>query len=307
MHVLITHIKLAADTGMSMARTLDICSDAPELSPVSRALKGAAADIERGFSFSRALKGNLGHCTGPLFTGLIQVWEETRASSVLDTLDATYETTWNFFSRLRVQLLFPALGIALLALVQIWLNPPLRPFLLLFPLLPFLWKLAVPLNLRIVFFMELWSHVPGVAGSYRKLVGAMFMRCLAAILGAGCNMNQARRMLLTAFPHKFLAGDLASAFSVMESGGSFGMAFAPVTFLTASEKMSIGVGEESGALDSVLARMSRSAIDEVERQMQVTLRLSAQFLSLAGSALTGLALYSLISGSKDSIISMVGG
>ncbi len=294
-HIILAQFQTCFNSGLSAERILNIVGDDPELGRTGKKLKKAANEINQGKTLTMALRSNLRYELGDFFISMINIAEETGTySMILKQMDELYDNYHQLSSKLKSQFLFPSLAIGLFIVVQIYLNMfvaiifsvGLVSFL-------FIWK-NFPSTVKNRLITEIFLTIPPFRGAYRQLCVILFLKTYAVVYSSGFHPEKTKILILKLFPYTFIRNPLKKCFDSMSSGKTLNESFINAPFLSPVEKSSFSIGEIAGNVEALLNKTAEMSMHGLTIKVETTLKLSSQFAMLAGSLITGISLYLLL-------------
>jgi general secretion pathway protein F len=267
---------------------------------LERLLVQVKTAVSEGNSFAAALSG-FPRTFPELYVSMVRAGESSGTLEiVLDRLADIMERQMALKHRIRAALAYPVLmtivGLAVLCLLLVYIVPtitsifsdagqvlPTPTRLLIFTsnmLQSYGWVLAVLLLLALACYSYLartpkgslgldhWKlKIPMLGSIWQKLAVARFTRTLGSLLENGVTMLSALRIVKSTTGNHYLAASVENAAVEIGKGQSLGAALSQGDAFPALAIQMIQTGEQSGALETMLERISE--VFETETEMRI--------------------------------------
>jgi type IV pilus assembly protein PilC len=283
--------------GLSLLRTLDILAEQTENKKLSGVLVQVRADLEAGSSLSDAMARH-GEVFPPLMVNLVRAGETGGfLEQALDSAAATYEKDVKLRATIKSAMAYPVvvLGMAVLAVIAmlLFIVPTFQKmFANLGGTLPLPTLLLVWLSQAMVWLVPLGA-VAGVAGAIwwkrngrteavrsrvdpvklkipvfgmlmRKLAIARFSQNLASMIGAGVPILRALAIVGDTSGNWVIERAVKNVQDSVRAGRSIAAPLAAEPVFPRMVVQMIAVGEDSGALETMLKKIADFYDSEVE-------------------------------------------
>lgn len=289
------------DAGIGIVKCFDILEAQTRNKTLKNALGAAYEDVQKGFTISEAMKKHE-KIFPPILINMIE------AGEVSGTLDTILERMANHFeqenkleNKIKSALIYPIVLIVVsIAVIVFMLIAVLPTFIGMFDgsgvALP--WPTQVILDLSswlqnswyifgggvIVIlggFMYFGSTVegrklidglkikiPGIRVTNAKIITSRFTRTLSTLMASGIPLLQALEVVGRVLNNTFVQNKLINSMDSIRKGASLSRAVKAMEIFPPMVDSMIKIGEESGALDDILAKTADFYDDEVETSLQ---------------------------------------
>jgi len=284
--------------GIPILQCLNILARQTEDLKLRTVLESVTLEIEKGKSLSDAFKG-FKECFPEIFGSMIAAGELSGTlDRVMERLAITFEKEQNTRDKIKAAMTYPALigSFSVLAVVvllvfvvpifvgvfkslgaplplptQILLdisNVMVHYWFIILPLvfvvIPLLFTRALATKKGRTVFDRAILRLPVVGPLVVKTVVARFARTLSILLTSGIPLMQALETMEDVVGNTVAAGDIAKARESIKEGERMSPILARSNFFTPMAVSMISVGEESGALDTILEKLAAFYEAEVE-------------------------------------------
>ncbi|MGD0622656.1 MAG: type II secretion system F family protein [Thermacetogeniaceae bacterium] len=284
--------------GIPILQCLNILARQTEDLKLRAVLESVTLEIEKGKSLSDAFKG-FKECFPEIFGSMIAAGELSGTlDRVMERLAITFEKEQNTRDKIKAAMTYPALigSFSVLAVVvllvfvvpifvgvfkslgaplplptQILLdisNVMVHYWFIILPLvfvvIPLLFTRALATKKGRTVFDRAILRLPVVGPLVVKTVVARFARTLSILLTSGIPLMQALETMEDVVGNTVAAGDIAKARESIKEGERMSPILARSNFFTPMAVSMISVGEESGALDTILEKLAAFYEAEVE-------------------------------------------
>ncbi len=284
--------------GIPILQCLNILSRQTEDRKLRSVLESVTLEIEKGKSLSDAFKG-FKECFPEIFCSMLAAGELSGTlDRVMERLAITFEKEQNTRDKIKAAMTYPALigSFAVLSVVvllvfvvpifvgvfkslgaplplptQILLdisNAMVHCWFIILPLvfvvIPVLFNRALATKKGRTVFDRAILHLPVVGPLVVKTVVARFARTLSILLKSGIPLMQALETMEDVVGNTVAAGNIAEARANIKEGERMSPVLARSNFFTPMAVSMITVGEESGALDTMLEKLALFYEAEVE-------------------------------------------
>jgi type IV pilus assembly protein PilC len=284
--------------GIPILQCLNILARQTEDLKLRTVLESVTLEIEKGKSLSDAFKG-FKECFPEIFGSMIAAGELSGTlDRVMERLAITFEKEQNTRDKIKAAMTYPTLigSFSVLAVVvllvfvvpifvgvfkslgaplplptQILLdisNVMVHYWFIILPLvfvvIPLLFTRALATKKGRTVFDRAILRLPVVGPLVVKTVVARFARTLSILLTSGIPLMQALETMEDVVGNTVAAGDIAKARESIKEGERMSPILARSNFFTPMAVSMISVGEESGALDTILEKLAAFYEAEVE-------------------------------------------
>ncbi|OHW62688.1 type II secretion system protein F [Andreesenia angusta] len=289
------------NSGITIINILEITEKQTQNKKLKKAIKEVHSDVQKGATFSEALKQR-----GEVFPGLLtSMVEAGEASGNLDEImmrmAVHYEKEYKINNKIKSAMIYPVvLGIVAFAVVVFMLLFVLPNFVSMFESagaelpLPTRMLLAMSTGLKnywfIVFpviFLGIFGlyrytktpsgrwvmdraklRLPAVKGPVKDIVTSRFTRTLSILFGSGVPLIQALDITSTVIQNVVLESKIQNMKEEIRKGYTLSRSIRDIDEFPPMMKSMIGVGEESGTLDEILDKTANFYDEEVEVAVQ---------------------------------------
>lgn len=289
------------DAGIGIVKCFDILEAQTSNKTLKAALGDIYEDVQKGFTISEAMKKHT-KVFPPILINMVE------AGEVSGTLDTILERMANHFekenkleSKIKSALIYPsALIVVSIAVVIFMLVAILPTFIGMFDgsgtALP--WPTQFLLNISswlqtnwyifggvLVLIIGGWIYfistpegrnfidglkikLPGVRVTNTKIITSRFTRTLSTLMASGIPLLQALEVVGKVLNNVVVQERLAASMDGIRRGAALSRAVKSMDIFPPMVDSMISIGEESGALDDILAKTADFYDDEVEMSLQ---------------------------------------
>ncbi|MDR7870029.1 MAG: type II secretion system F family protein [Tissierellaceae bacterium] len=289
------------DAGIGIVKCFDILEAQTRNKTLKKAIGAIYEDVQKGFTISEAMKKH----TKIFPTILINMIE---AGEVSGTLDSILERMANHFeqenkleNKIKSSLIYPiSLIVVSIAVVIFMLVAVLPTFVGMFEgsgvALPWptqfvldlsswlqkYWYIFLGVVIIIVggflyfrstvegrkFIDGLKIKIPGIRVTNAKIITSRFTRTLSTLMASGIPLLQALEVVGKVLNNTVVQARLMDSMDGIRRGASLSRAVKAMEIFPPMVDSMISIGEESGALDDILAKTADFYDDEVEMSLQ---------------------------------------
>ena len=285
-------------SGLSLLRTLNILSEQTENPTLAKAIRAIRDDVERGSSLSAAMSKHP-KIFSVLFTSMVKAGEEGGQLEVVllrlaDGLEADYKLRQKIKSAMTYPVVVAGIAVLLVTVMLLFIVPnfaamfeglggelPLPTKILL--TLSKAAKFLVPIFV-VTFIVALYAYrklrrtspsfrfradslklkVPVFGDLFKKVAVSRFARTLALLLRAGVPVLQSLEIVGDTTGHEVLSRAALHVKESVRGGESMASPLAKRAVFPPMVTQMIAVGEDTGALDAMLDKISDFYDQEVE-------------------------------------------
>jgi type IV pilus assembly protein PilC len=286
------------NSGLSLLRTLNILAEQTENQLLAKTISALREDVERGSSLSAAMSKHPKAFT-PLFVSMVKAGEtggqlDTVLNRVADTFEADYKLRQKVKSAMTYPVVVAGIAFLLVTVMLLFVVPTFaKMFIDLGGTLPLPTKilmmvsdrakLLVPLSIVslvvgvIVYkrvraknadmrlrFDKIKLKIPIFGQLFQKVAVSRFSRTLGLLLRAGVPVLQALDIVAESTGNEVLARAAKDVKESVRSGESMSAPLAKHDVFPPMVVQMIAVGEDTGALDAMLDKISDFYDQEVE-------------------------------------------
>lgn len=286
------------NSGLSLLRTLNILAEQTENQLLAKTISALREDVERGSSLSAAMSKHPKAFT-PLFVSMVKAGEtggqlDTVLNRVADTFEADYKLRQKVKSAMTYPVVVAGIAFLLVTVMLLFVVPTFsKMFIDLGGTLPLPTKILmaistqakmlVPLSIVslvvgvIVYkkvraknadmrlrFDKIKLKIPIFGQLFQKVAVSRFSRTLGLLLRAGVPVLQALDIVAESTGNEVLARAAKDVKESVRSGESMSAPLAKHPVFPPMVVQMIAVGEDTGALDAMLDKVSDFYDQEVE-------------------------------------------
>jgi len=286
------------NSGLSLLRTLNILAEQTENPLLAKTISSLREDVERGSSLSAAMSKHPKAFT-PLFVSMVKAGEtggqlDTVLMRVADNFEADYKLRQKVKSAMTYPVVVAGIAVILLTVMLLFIVPTFAGmFTSLGGELPLPTKILMTLSEKARFLVPLLIvvsvvgrigykkgrlaneefrlrtdrlklKVPIFGQLFQKVAVSRFTRTLGLLLRAGVPVLQALDIVAESTGNQVLARAAASVKESVRSGESMSSPLAKHEVFPPMVVQMIAVGEDTGALDAMLDKISDFYDQEVE-------------------------------------------
>lgn len=289
------------DVGIPLLRGLQILANRTSRTPVRRLVQDLGGQLEKGSSLSDALARHP-RIFSPFYVGAIRAGESAGTVGNSFHLVGDYlETEGRLHRKFKSALSYPAITMAIALLVVVVLMVRVIPvfakeyqtagvelpgptqFVLAVSSFmglawPVLLILAAALLLAPRFLGEnriyrsvvdrIWLLLPGVGTLTWRILTFRFARLTSTMLSAGVPVLSTLNTTASAIGNVIVGDRIQKASVEVEQGGSVAAALEKTRAFPGMVTDMIAVGEETGSVDAIMERMSKSYEEDVEAKLE---------------------------------------
>ena len=287
--------------GVPLLQTFDIVSRGHGNPAVSRLLQEIRADVETGTSLNQAFR-RYPQYFDPLFCNLVAAGEQAGILEALLARLATYkEKTLAIKGKIRSALFYPiailAVAFIVTAVIMIWVVPAFKSVFSSFgaelplPTLVVIWLsdqfvrywygLLAVMIIASSLFLRAWKRssamqaasdrlllkLPVFGEVVRKAIIARWTRTLSTMFAAGVPLIESLESVGGAAGNAVYHQATRKIAAAVNSGTSLMMAMQNTQVFPSMVTQMVAIGEESGALDQMLAKVAEFYEDEVDQSV----------------------------------------
>ncbi len=287
--------------GVPLLQTFDIVSRGHGNPAVSRLLQEIRADVETGTSLNQAFR-RYPQYFDPLFCNLVAAGEQAGILEALLARLATYkEKTLAIKGKIRSALFYPiailAVAFIVTAVIMIWVVPAFKSVFSSFgaelplPTLVVIWLsdqfvrywygLLAVMIIASSLFLRAWKRSPAMQAAtdrlllklpvfgevVRKAIIARWTRTLSTMFAAGVPLVESLESVGGAAGNAVYHQATRKIAAAVNSGTSLMMAMQNTQVFPSMVTQMVAIGEESGALDQMLAKVAEFYEDEVDQSV----------------------------------------
>ena len=286
------------NSGLSLLRTLNILTEQTENPLLAKTIGAVRDDVERGSSLSAAMSKHP-KVFNPLFTSMVRAGEtggqlDTVLARVADNLEADYKLRQKVKSAMTYPVVVAGIAVMLVTVMLLFVVPTFAkmftglggtlplPTQILMTLSKFA-KFIVPLGIVgsvIAYFAykraransadarltfdKIKLKIPIFGDLFHKVALSRFTRTLALLLRAGVPVLQALDIVAESTGNEVLTRATGEVKDSVRSGETMAAPLARFDVFPPMVVQMIGVGEDTGALDAMLDKVSDFYDQEVE-------------------------------------------
>ena len=262
--------------GVSVAETLTMCAPLCSQPAARNCFLEAAARAERGESIERLLDALAPLLSEAERAALAAGWNGGRAEAILGTVVAQRELWETARAKIRAKLIMPALVLGLASFIgplphfisggsmTVYFISALAPLACAF----FFWRLGAQMFRRQRAFDHWKLSLPILREVERNRNLAEFSTYLSNLLAAGLTASDALQTCARTASNEVYAQAIAASAAVVRSGNPLSATLAPSPLWPLEFIAAIKVGEQSGSLDEVLARMANDYRERYVRAVE---------------------------------------
>jgi len=286
------------NSGLSLLRTLNILAEQTENPLLAKTISSLREDVERGSSLSAAMSKHPKAFT-PLFVSMVKAGEtggqlDTVLNRVADTFEADYKLRQKVKSAMTYPVVVAGIAFLLVTVMLLFVVPTFaKMFTGLGGTLPLPTKILMAISTRakilvplsIVFsiagfitykklraknadmrlrFDKIKLKIPVFGDLFQKVAVSRFSRTLGLLLRAGVPVLQALDIVAESTGNEVLARAAKDVKESVRSGESMSAPLAKHDVFPPMVVQMISVGEDTGALDAMLDKISDFYDQEVE-------------------------------------------
>ncbi|NLY47244.1 MAG: type II secretion system F family protein [Tissierella sp.] len=288
------------DAGIGIVKCFDILEAQTRNKTLKNALGAAYEDVQKGFTISEAMKKHE-KIFPPILINMIE------AGEVSGTLDIILERMANHFeqenkleNKIKSALIYPIVLIVVsIAVIVFMLIAVLPTFIGMFD-----GGVALPWPTQVILDLSLWLQnswyifgggvivvvggfmyfgstvegrklidglkikIPGIRVTNAKIITSRFTRTLSTLMASGIPLLQALEVVGRVLNNTFVQNKLINSMDSIRKGASLSRAVKAMEIFPPMVDSMIKIGEESGALDDILAKTADFYDDEVETSLQ---------------------------------------
>ncbi|HEY7876515.1 MAG TPA: type II secretion system F family protein [Actinomycetota bacterium] len=286
------------NSGLSLLRTLNILAEQTENQLLAKTISSLREDVERGSSLSSAMTKHPKAFT-PLFVSMVKAGEtggqlDTVLNRVADTFEADYKLRQKVKSAMTYPVVVAGIAFLLVTVMLLFVVPTFaKMFIDLGGTLPLPTKILMAISdqakllvpLSIVSFVvgiitykkvraknadmrlrfdKIKLKIPIFGELFQKVAVSRFSRTLGLLLRAGVPVLQALDIVAESTGNEVLARAAKDVKESVRSGESMSAPLAKHEVFPPMVVQMIAVGEDTGALDAMLDKVSDFYDQEVE-------------------------------------------
>lgn len=287
--------------GITIIVCLDILRHQTEHKYFRKIIGEVYEEVQKGYTFSEALK-KYERVFPELLINMVEMGEVSgNLDSIMDSMATYYEKDYKINNKVKSAMVYPtvlavvSIGVVvfLLAFVMptfvgmfansgVDLPLPTRILLSLSKGLTVYWYVVITTVGIIVFSFKRWSQtdggrmlmdqlkfkIPVIKGVNQKIVTSRFTRTLAILLHSGIPLLYALEIVSKIVGNRYVAEGILSAKEEVRKGMDLATPIKKIGIFPPMIDSMIRVGEESGALDSILMNTALYYDEEVEVALQ---------------------------------------
>jgi type IV pilus assembly protein PilC len=285
------------NSGITIINILEITEKQTGNKKLKKTLKEVHEDLQKGATFSEALKQR-----GDVFPGLLVSMVEAGEASgnldeIMNRMAVHYEKEYKINNKIKSAMIYPiVLGVVAFAVVVFMLLFVLPNFVSMFesagtelPLptrillglsegLRSYWYIVFPALFLGIFGLYRYTktpagrwvmdraklRLPAVKGPVADIVTSRFTRTLSILFGSGVPLIQALDITSTVIQNVVLEEKIQNMKEEIRKGYTLSRSIRDIDEFPPMMKSMIGVGEESGTLDEILDKTANFYDEEVE-------------------------------------------
>jgi type IV pilus assembly protein PilC len=285
------------NSGLSILRSLSILSEQTESKSLGKVILDMKADIEQGLSFSQAV-GRHPKIFPPIYLAMVRAGESGGVlDEVMERLASTLEKQMELRSKIKSAMTYPIVVAAIVVLIVtgmlLFVVPmfegmykdlggqlplPTRILITASGLLTKVWWLIALVIVGLVVLFRRWlatpdgrlrwdrfkMRVPIFGPLLRKTALARFARTLASLVRSGVPIMESLEIVGDTAGNAVVATSLANARDRVRLGESVSAALTNHDVFPPMVVQMIAVGEETGALDTMLEKIADFYDGEVQ-------------------------------------------
>lgn len=293
-------------SGVPMLKCLEVMRDQQRLYDFAKTLEDVRKAVERGKSLSEGMMRHV-NIFDTLYVSMVKAGE---ASGQLDTivrrLSDHLDKLAKIISQTKSALYYPAIvtivSIAIIIGMLVFVVPVfaqqfasagqelpeltrwvimasnfIREHYIIFTCIVFGLIISIRLFLKTKYGQRVYDkyimEVPAIGDLIKKTVVARFCYTMSAMLSAGVNMIEALSICATASNNKIVEEFILGVRSKVEKGEGLSNSMQGGDIFTSMVTSMVAVGEQTGALDEMLAKIAEIYEEEVEEQVKALLSL----------------------------------
>lgn len=308
------------DAGIGIVKCFDILEAQTRNKTLKNALAAVYEDVQKGFTISEAMKKHV-KIFPPILINMIEAGEVSGTlDTILERMAKHFEQENKLENKIKSALIYPiALIVVSIAVVVFMLVAVLPTFVGMFEgsgvALP--WATQFLLNLSswlqnywyifgtgviIVFAGFLYFRstvegrnfidglkikIPGIRVLNAKIITSRFTRTLSTLMASGIPLLQAMEVVGKVLNNVVVQDKLMDSMDGIRRGASLSRAVKSMEIFPPMVDSMIKVGEESGALDDIMAKTADFYDDEVEMSLQRMTTLIEPILLVAMAVVIG--------------------
>lgn len=289
------------NSGITIINILEITEKQTGNKKLKKTLKEVHEDVQKGATFSEALKRKSDIFPG-LLTSMVEAGEASgNLDEIMNRMAVHYEKEYKINNKIKSAMIYPiVLGVVAFAVVIFMLLFVLPNFVSMFesagtelPLptrmllwlsegLQNYWYIVFPVLFLGIFGLYRYTKtpagrwfmdraklkLPAIKGPVGDIVTSRFTRTLSILFGSGVPLIQALDITSTVIQNVVLESKIQNMKEDIRMGYTLSRSIKDISEFPPMMKSMIGVGEESGTLDEILDKTANFYDEEVEVAVQ---------------------------------------
>lgn len=285
------------DAGVGIVRTLEILGKQSENKTLTLAIDFLHEEVQKGTALSEAMSKE-----GKIFpTLLIYMVEAGEASGnldeIMDRMAIHYEKEYKLENKIKSSLIYPmvlaVVSVVVIIFMLVFVMPTFMDMfessgqelpaltLALVAVSDFMvarWYILLGTLVAIIIAFNIWKQTengmlaidnvkikfPGLKNTMIKVVTARFTRTLSTLMSSGISLLKALELVGKAIGNKVIEKRISESVDEIRKGMTLSNAIRSIDIFPSMVDSMVNIGEESGALDDMLAKTADFYDEEVE-------------------------------------------
>ena len=303
LYIFCRQFSIMINSGVSIVQALDVLIKQEENRTLKEALRNVAENVHKGFSLSESMR-QYDKVFPNILVSMVEVGELSgNLDKALEDVSIHFEKENNIRGKIKTAMIYPCFIMAVAILAVIFMVIVIVPkFVSMFNViggeLPAITqmvlnvanKLKEPLFLlKIVLIIavavwllnrfknskeggiiidRLYFRIPLLRKEFKKILAARFARTLGLLVAAGVPIIQSFDVVSTVINNKVVQKGIENVKNEIRSGSNIAKPLAAMNIFPKMVTQMISVGEETGTMDTTVAKIADFYDEEVDRSIK---------------------------------------
>lgn len=329
MYLFCKQFSIMINAGVPIIQTLDILIKQEDNVLLRKTLRKVAEDIHKGLSLSESMK-KYDRVFPNILVSMIEVGEMSgNLDKALEEVSMHFEKENSIRSKIKTAMIYPLfiLGVAILAVIFMiaFIVPKfISMFAAVGGELPAITQMVLNLadkfreplfltEIVLVILLSIWAFniikkskeggmiidrlyfkVPLLKTEFKKILAARFARTLSLLVSAGVPIIQSFDVITTVINNKVVSKGIEDAKNEIRSGSNIAKPLAAMNIFPKMVIQMIIVGEETGTMDSTIAKIADFYDEEVDNSIKKLTSIIEPAMILLIAAFVGIVVIAMI-------------
>lgn len=303
LYVFCKQFSIMINAGVPIVATLDVLIKQEENIALKNALRNVAENVHKGFGLSESMKEH-DRVFPNILTSMVEVGEMSgNLDRTLEDVATHFEKENTLRGKIKTAMIYPAFIMAVAIIAVIFMIVFIVPkFIAMFDaiggdlpaitkaVLNLAYKLREPLFLLkivLIILVALWAlkalkkskgggvlvdklyfKIPVLRKEIKKILAARFARTLGILVSAGVPIIQSFDVIATVINNKIVTKGIENVKNEMRGGSNIAGPLAAMDIFPRMVIQMISVGEETGTLETTVAKIAEFYDEEVDRSVK---------------------------------------